>query len=147
MHAGSISLELVSLSQVVVLDWCQWGLCPALQRSSLVHSSPYVVKQILCRYIYRSHSRSCIVVFVMTTWLTFWMRDFCIFVYKGICSRMYVCSGKLLGWVNAWVTEEFGQKLGAITACFVNCLSIAGFLCCKSWTNNYNCNVAVTTCT
>ena len=34
---------------------------------------------------------------------------------------MYVCSGKLLGWVNAWVTEEFGQKLGVITACFVNC--------------------------
>ena len=60
---------------------------------------------------------------------------------------MYVCSGKLLGWVNAWVTEEFGQKLGAITACFVNCFKIAGFLYCKSWTNNYNCNVAVTTCT
>ena len=49
------------------------------------------------------------------------MRDFYIFFYKGICSRMYVCSGKLLGWVNAWVAEEFGQKLGAITACFVNC--------------------------
>ena len=49
------------------------------------------------------------------------MRDLCIFFYKGICSHMYVCSGKLLGWVNAWVTEEFGQKLGAITACFVNC--------------------------
>ena len=53
------------------------------------------------------------------------MRDFCIFFCKGICSRVYVCSGKLLGWVNAWVnawvTEEFGQKLGAITACFVNC--------------------------
>ena len=49
------------------------------------------------------------------------MRDFCIFFYKGICSRMYVYSGKLLGWVNVWVTEEYGQKLGAITACFVNC--------------------------
>ena len=43
------------------------------------------------------------------------------FFYKGICSCMYICSGKLLGWVNAWVTEEFGQKLGAITVCFVNC--------------------------
>ena len=39
----------------------------------------------------------------------------------NVVVRMYVCSGKLLGWVNAWVTEEFGQKLGAITACFVNC--------------------------
>ena len=51
MHAGSISLELVSLSQVVVLDWYQWGLCPASQRSSLVHLFPDEVKQILCRYI------------------------------------------------------------------------------------------------
>ena len=60
---------------------------------------------------------------------------------------MYVCSGKLLGWVNAWVnawvTEEFGQKLGAITACFVNCFEYSRI----PLTNNYNCNVAVTTCT
>ena len=48
---ASISLELVSLSQVVILDWCKWGSCLTLQWSSLVHSFPDVVKQILCRYI------------------------------------------------------------------------------------------------
>ena len=112
MHAGSISLELVSLSQVVILDWCQWGSYPASQRSSLVHSFPDVVKEILCRYILAVtwqviHCRIC------DDYLAHILqRDFCIFFYIAICSRMYVCSGKLLGWVNAWVTEEFGQKLG-----------------------------------
>ena len=60
---------------------------------------------------------------------------------------MYVCSGNLLGLVNAWVTEEFGQKLGTITAWFVNCFEYSRILLLQSWTNNYNSNVAVTICT
>ena len=42
---------MVSLSQVVIFDWCQWELFPVSQWNSLMHLFPGVVKQILCHYI------------------------------------------------------------------------------------------------